>query len=320
MLLTSQQVEYKQKLRNKSNTGAAPDHDKVVYDELIEQDQDPVNELLDAMNKVITPDLGSNSNNNSQEVVEIPVINMDDFKVVNLDDKLNLLMAAINKINTNFHYKFDALNRLITDGKSGILMRVKALEKDHEELTARLDDLENDRPAYKGLCEWIAKLEKSSSNIQDDIAVLKGFTEVHDKAIHSSQCKIVNLTSRSMADNITILGLMGDDGKEMMESCKVKVLAFLTEDVKVPELTDDEVIVAHRTGTFAEHGVRPRLMVVKCAKTLRHRVFKYTHNLKDARNARREAYYVKPQLPEPLLTEQWEIDDKIKEVKKKKWT
>ena len=51
----------------------------------------------------------------SEEVIEIPVINMTHFKEVEPSHKLDLLMAAINKINTNFHYKFDELRRELTD-------------------------------------------------------------------------------------------------------------------------------------------------------------------------------------------------------------
>ena len=40
-----------------------------------------------------------------KEVIEIPVIKMEDFQQVNMNEKLDLLMSAINKINTNFHYK-----------------------------------------------------------------------------------------------------------------------------------------------------------------------------------------------------------------------
>ena len=34
---------------------------------------------------------------------------MNNFKIVDGEDKLNLLMAAINKINIYFHHKFEGL-------------------------------------------------------------------------------------------------------------------------------------------------------------------------------------------------------------------
>lgn len=42
---------------------------------------------------------------------QIPVINMEDFEVVDMNDKLNLLTSAINKINTTFHLKFEELTQ-----------------------------------------------------------------------------------------------------------------------------------------------------------------------------------------------------------------
>ena len=41
---------------------------------------------------------------------EVPVIDMDDFERVGMNNKLNLLMAAINKVNTNFHLKIRECN------------------------------------------------------------------------------------------------------------------------------------------------------------------------------------------------------------------
>ena len=64
---------------------------------------------------------------------EIPVVTMLDFEIVNTDDKLNLLMAAINKVNTNFHMKFESLTKWIKEGMQG---RIEALETKYEEVLA----------------------------------------------------------------------------------------------------------------------------------------------------------------------------------------
>ena len=38
------------------------------------------------------------------QLAEVPVIRMEDFQQVDMNEKLDLLMSAINKINTNFHH------------------------------------------------------------------------------------------------------------------------------------------------------------------------------------------------------------------------
>ena len=52
-----------------------------------------------------------------------------------------------------------------------------------------------------------------------------------------------------------------------------------------------------------------RLIIVKCLSNLWNIVFDNTKNLKDVTDEARNPYFVKPQLPEPLLTEEseWEV-------------
>ena len=64
---------------------------------------------------------------------------MKDFEIVNTDDKLNLLMAAINKVNTSFHMKFDTLNKKLTD-PGGVMTKIASMEKSYEELLVRVDE------------------------------------------------------------------------------------------------------------------------------------------------------------------------------------
>ena len=60
--------------------------------------------------------------------IDIPVVPMDDFAVVDINDKLNLLMAAINKINTKMHIKFESVQKQLT-AEGGITFRITTLEE-----------------------------------------------------------------------------------------------------------------------------------------------------------------------------------------------
>ena len=83
-------------------------------------------------------DVESNSgiSTNSLQKPEIPVVEMRDFEVVDMNDKLNLLMSAINKINTNFHYKIESVKSQIL---ADIAPQTTAVEKRCEELEARME-------------------------------------------------------------------------------------------------------------------------------------------------------------------------------------
>ena len=266
----------------------------------------------------------------AEPLAEIPVINMEHFSAVSMEDKLALLMTAINKINTNFHYKFNAFTHQLAGSTSSILPRLEKFEQQQEVLDARLDEVEKSHTetaatldqittplqTYK---EDIAKMEKrveklelTVSKLQDDLTITKGVLQVHDKSLMSNADKLVDLTARSMSNNITISGISGDCAKD--EKCKPKVLDFFKDNMKM-EVREEEVLVAHRLGKWSIKASKPRLMVVRCSQSLRDRVFQFTSNLKGQKNDKNDFYFVKPQLPEPLFTQKKEREEQIKVIK-----
>ena len=213
----------------------------------------------------------------TKQLVEIPVINMEDFRKVDVNDKLDLLMAAINKINTNFHYKFQVLTEQLTDEEDGVFPRLRDLESNYDEMANRVE-----------------ALETINASLLDEVEVLKGLLHVQDTKIKSNTRKVVDLMPRSMANNVVIKGIVedsatnGSDGSDeaeekAVESCKVKALKFFWETMEM-EVQDEEVIVAHRIGNkfgTDKNKNTSRQMVVRCQQSLRDRIFKYAKNLKD---------------------------------------
>ena len=55
------------------------------------------------------------------ESKEKPVVKIADFSAVIMEEKLNLLIVAINKMNTNFHHKFEDLTRQLNDHEKEIV-------------------------------------------------------------------------------------------------------------------------------------------------------------------------------------------------------
>ena len=242
------------------------------------------------------------------EEKEIPVINMDHFKEVESGDKLDLLMAAINKINTTFHHKFENLKQSIT--KDGKTSKLQEIENTQQELQARIDDLESKLPDSADIFTRLSKIEDSVLANSDDIALLKGFSQVQDKQVNINKPNIVKLTARSMANNIIIHGSTPDMEGEL---CSDLVETFLKEKVKI-DLQKDQIQVAHRLGK--KIGQKPRPMVVRCEYTLKQEVFKYSKNLKDLTTDQGDRYYIKPQLPEPLYTEKQEREKQFRAIRK----
>ena len=170
-------------------------------------------------------------------------------------------------------------------------------------------DAEN---TIEDLQERMEKLEEEKSIMQDELFTLKGVAQVQDCKIISIDNKVVDLTARSMKNNIIIQGLDGDPGTHR-EDCKEKVIAFF-KDKMLMQVQEDEVIVAHRIGH--KRTIKPRPTVVKCVQPLRDCIFEYTKNLKDKKNDHDKYYKVSAQLPEPLYTQNQERKAKIAEANK----
>ena len=285
-------------------------HSQTVYSQQQQEEETAPDSEIKEVTEVIE-EIGDNlTPKGKNQLVEVPVINMDHFKQVNQNVKLDLLMATINKINTNFHYKFDSLNKQITNDNDGIIPRLKSVEKNIEELQARVDDFEQHLPIVKDLQERVETLELANARLMDDVALMKGFQQVQDKQLQQCDKRLVNLTARSMSNNIIIYGLCQDEkGQDPTQI----VLNFLKTKLKM-QLQDEEVEVAHRLGN--KIGIKPRPMVVRCKSSLRQRVFEYTKHLKDEKNELNDFYYIKLQLPEPLLTEKIEREEVLRKIQK----
>ena len=69
------------------------------------------------------------------------------------------------------------------------------------------------------------ELEEANASLKDELTVLKGIMQVNDKKINNLDNRVIDLTARSMSNNIVISGISGDNGKE--KDCKEKVLALM---------------------------------------------------------------------------------------------
>ena len=197
-------------------------------------------------------------NQETQTAEDIPVVQMEDFEIVDVKDKLNLLMSAINKINTNFHHKIDSLQSELKAEIKSLVPRIEAVENFNQEIAARVEDLEQNMVTSSQMLTRIDNLEEINTQMQDDLTLLKGVLQVQDKQIIQNKSKLTDLTARSMANNITIARLKQTEEKE---NCKEVVLKFFRTQMKM-EVQDMEVEVAHRIGAKPKNALKHKLMLV----------------------------------------------------------
>ena len=253
-----------------------------------------------------------------------PVIKMKDFAEVTMDEKINLLMVAINKINTNFHLKFEDLNRQLHEGEKAIIPRLESCEKlisnhievlndEAEGILPRLRDAES---AIEELQGQVETLQEQKTLLKDEIFTLKGFTQVHEKKMEQVESKVTNLTARNMKDNILIQGLSDNPGNSK-ENCREKVINFLNQELGM-EVDPKDMMVAHRLGQ--KRTIKPRTMIARCVYHLAEAIMENANKLKDKKNKEGDYYKVARQLPEPLYTQNQERRELIRETRKRNQT
>ena len=228
-----------------------------------------------------------------EEVPIRPVVSMKDFVQVDEGEKLNLLMVAINKINTTFQHKMKTLTLTLTDEEDGVFPRLREVEADIDNFKERIDDLETENTALK-----------------DDVAILKGIVQVQQHQIAELQHQAIDAKARSMKNNILVDGITNDVDDEL--TAKQQALSFLRTQLEM-QVEDNEIVKAHRLGE--KRDLKPRTMVIKCTDALRGRVFGYTKNLKTKTNENKEKFYVDPQLPDKQVAERKNVSQQIQTVK-----
>ena len=227
-----------------------------------------------------------------------PIVKLDDFKQVNEDEKLNLLMVAINKIGVSVNSMNDKLDSMY-----------EALNDEEDGVFPRLRDCESVVNNYK---DRIESLKETNELLKNDVSFLRGVVQVQERKIEGPSNQLLDSKAHSMKDNLTISGITGDGADE--ENCATKVKSFFQHQMSL-EVEDSEIKIVHRLGEFRESN-NPRQMVVKCAPSLRSKVFGYTKNLKGKKNSLGKHYYVDPQLPEQHAAERKEINYQIAKIKK----
>ena len=224
------------------------------------------------------------------EINNVALIEEEDIKIATTEEKVDLIINAMDKINERFGIVHDMVN----DASDGPDTRLDALSD------ANIDIAEN-----------VDELVKENKKLRLELDIAKGLISKQHEEIAMLRDKVTTLTARSMSSNITISGII-DDKSSKKENCKEKVITFFKNKLEM-EVKEDQVQLAHRMGNAEEGKTRP--MVVKCHPTLKTKILKNKPKLKDVKNENDDKFYINKQLPDQWVEENRELNEQIFKAK-----
>lgn len=137
-------------------------------------------------------------------------------------------------------------------------------------------------------------MTKEYKAVKQDLAVIRGLVHRQHLQINNLDDKVVDLTARSMANNIVISGIM----EERNENCFQLVVNFLKTELAVDmaENSKWKIKVAHRIGPKRNGGERP--IVAKISDALKQVIIPKLELLVGRLNPAGRNYYLNIQQPE----------------------
>ena len=143
-----------------------------------------------------------------KEVIQCPdeTIGVQDFSQVEVVEKLDLLLVAMNKMHIALNDKFSSVSKALFHEDYGIDARV-----------GKMDEL------LLASHKRIEALEQNNLQSQNEVFLLNRTIQKQDKQIVAMNKKLTDLTARNMSNNIFISGITGD---KKDENCKQKPSIF----------------------------------------------------------------------------------------------
>ena len=243
-------------------------------------------------------------------------------KLANIVLMVNMLARKVSEQDAVINHKTDGTEMRLTlvqaqaddntvklGGVNKNLKEIVKVARDADKLAK--ESIEFSESVDVALHKAVKDINDKIDNIKEETETLKAIAYRHSIKLEQLNENVVNLTARSMQNNITISGLIGDVKDE---NCKQTFYKFIGDVMNIPiELS--EIMVAHRVGkSVAEQH---RLMVARCIPNLKQRILQNVCNLKGVKNSLGQFYYVNKQFPEALMECDREIRQMIKDIKKK---
>lgn len=227
--------------------------------------------------------------------VAVQPIDEEIFKKADTDKKLDMIASAFNKISETFNNKIDNLRTEVDTKLNNLETLEKKIDKKLDPLwdavfeeEVGLKDvvrkLETDfYTEDTGIKSKVQELEKAADftdNNYRELAkqldvikfeqeILRGYATKHEDQLFAVQDKVIDMTAKSMENNISISGL-----EELPEEDPITILKkFLMEELRIADLDTGELYKikeAFRIGVAQPN--KPRNMIVKCNQFLRKKI------------------------------------------------
>lgn len=285
---------YQQSLNNQEDLGSQKSNTEIIPEEESDIDTSPGPNSSQKKSKESTgvevedlDEMGSIDNLLPPKFL----LKKEDFEKKNTANKLQAIMDAVNNIYTHHaqsEMKIKSLEFAVFDEESGVLPQ-----------------MQNVAECMKGSESRVDLLTKEVIALREELDIAKGIIHKQSNQIAVLQNRQVDMTARSMAQNIVISGIKGDapDG-----DAKTDLLCFLDDELEVEPSENEAIQVVHRLGQFVRGSHRP--IVFRCPDSLRKRIFENTYKLAG------KSFSVNRQLPEALSENKREIRQLIKSQNK----
>lgn len=227
------------------------------------------------------------------------LLRKEDWSGKNNTHKLDMVFESINKLYAVYDQvakKIQPLNVAVFDTDDGILPQ-----------------LQNLADYAKGADSRVDHLMKENNSLREELEVVKGILHKQAKQISTLQSRQVQQTARSMAENITISGIIGDSEQADASDAKLLAKAFLAEELEIEDEEQNGILVAHWLGQYTKD--KHRSIIIKVKPNLKTKILDNTHKLATKKNPQDRPYSVNVQLPEMLAEQKREIRQIIKEKK-----
>lgn len=245
-------------------------------------------------------ELGDTYSLGSLEDIIIPAVMLkkEDWQGKNMTHKLDTVFESINKLYDVYHRvnnRFKPIEFAVFDKADGVLPQMAQIVDHAKTVDQRFEDL-----------------TAENAQLRDELDIVKGLVHKQSKQIDSLQHKLADQIARSMENNITISGILGDSAKIDEVGVRSQVELFLEEQLEL-EIEDGEIIKAYHSGTYTTE--KHRMIVATVTPNLKQRIFQNASKLKGKVNKDQLPFSINQQLPDLLVEKRREIRQIIKDKK-----
>lgn len=243
-------------------------------------------------------DIDEDSELGSLEEIVIPnMLKKEEWQGKGTTHKLDAVFDSINKLYNIYHRvnsRLKPIEMAVFHKEDGMLPQMAQIVEHAKTVDQRLTNI-----------------TEENIKLRDELEIVKGLVHKQSKQISTLQSKLADQVARSMENNVTIAGILGDKPKVDTDELKAQVTNFLEESMEVDLEDDSEISQVRRLGAYVKDKHRP--IVVTVTQQLQKKIFENTTKLKNKFNALDQPFSVNRQLPDLLAKKRREVRQIVKD-------